>query len=102
MGLRNILNRVRRASAAQAPAAVVRAPMPEERKPLTPAELADVEEALVELRQAMDESRVTSFRACGRGGRHWSEDPDAMRAMAATFRSLKNHTDEATKDDPGL
>ncbi|WP_024821111.1 hypothetical protein [Arthrobacter sp. 31Y] len=65
---------------------------PREPGPLTPEQLADLEAARVELRQAMEESQVASFRACSRNGRHWAEDPDAMRAMAASFRSIKDFT----------
>lgn len=86
MGLRNLLRRRR------TPAAVVPAPAVPvaQREPLTPEQRADLQAARMELRQALEESQVTSFRACSRNGRHWDEDPDAMRAMAATFRSIKN------------
>lgn len=30
----------------------------------------------MELRQAMEESQVTSFHACSRNGRHWAEELD--------------------------
>lgn len=95
MGLRNLLRR-RRTPAAVMPAPAV-TPAPREPEPLTPEQRADLQAAWVELRQAMEESHVTSFRACSRNGRHWGEDPDAMRAMAATFRSIKKDmTDRAT------
>lgn len=45
----------------------------------------------------MEESNVTSFRACSRGGRHWSDAPDAMRGMVAAFRSImKEMADSGT------
>lgn len=79
------------------PAAPAATSSPRKSEPLTPEQLADLEAAWVDLRQAMEESHVTSFRACSRDERHWSEDPDAMRAMAATFRSItKDTTDSAT------
>lgn len=96
MGLRNLLRR-RRTPAAVIPAPAVMA-APREPEPLMPQQRADLQAAWVELRQAMEESHVTSFHACSRNGRHWSEDPDAMRAMAATFRSIeKDMTDGETK-----
>nr|WP_015061721.1 hypothetical protein [Arthrobacter sp. 31.31]AFK88728.1 hypothetical protein [Arthrobacter sp. 31.31] len=78
--------------------AVTAAPL--EPEPLTPEQLADLEAGRVELRQAMEESHVTSFRACSRNGRHWGEDPEAMRAMAATFRSIKNSTTDSATNGP--
>ena len=96
MGLRNLLRR-RRTPAAAVPAVTA---APREPEPRTPDQRADLEAAWEDLRQAMEESHVTSFRACSRNGRHWDEDPDAMRAMAATFRSLKNSESESTLNGP--
>lgn len=73
--------------------------VPGEPQPL-PEQRADLQAARVELRQAMEESDVTSFRACSRNGRHWAEDPDAMRAMAALFRSVKEQTVESPEAGP--
>ncbi|WP_369745641.1 hypothetical protein [Paenarthrobacter sp. AMU7] len=53
-----------------------------ELKSLSSEESTDLEAAWVELRQTIDESKVTSFRACSRDGRSWAEDPEAVRAMA--------------------
>jgi hypothetical protein len=62
VGLRDLLRRRRRKpSAAGTTAAVRRAAA--EHVPLTPAQLADLEEARAELRQAAEETGVTSFRA---------------------------------------
>lgn len=98
MGLRDLLRR------RQTPAAVMPAPAvtaaPREPEPLTSEQQSDLEAARVELRQAMEESHVTSFRACSRNGRHWSEDPDATRAIAATLRSLKNSTTDSATNVP--
>ena len=95
MSLRNWMKNRRAASSvslAPASTSAQREPIP-----LTPEQRADLEAARVELLQAMEESQVTSFRACSRNGRHWAEDPDAMRAMAATFRSIKEDlADNAT------
>lgn len=87
----------------QTPTAIVPAPAapaaPHE--PLTPEQQADLQAAWVELRQAMEESQVTSFRACSRGGNHWGEDPEAMRAMAATFRNIKKDAPDSGTNFPG-
>ncbi|BCW12849.1 hypothetical protein NtRootA2_41310 (plasmid) [Arthrobacter sp. NtRootA2] len=96
MGLRNLLKR------RQTPATVVAAPAvpTTPREPLTPEQQADLQAARMELRQAMEESQVTSFRACGRGSRHWDEDPEAMRAMAALFRSIKKDAADSATNVP--
>lgn len=92
MGLRNLLRR------RQTPATVMPAPSTtstlHEYESLTSEQRADLQAARVELQQAMEDSYVTSFRACSRDGRPWLEDPDAMRAMAAIFRSVKEDTSD--------
>lgn len=98
MGLRNLLRRRRTPAAVMSVHALTAAPS--EPEPLTPEQRADLQAAWVELQQAMEESNVTSFRACNRGGRYWGEDPDAMRAMAATFRSLKKDTTNSATKGP--
>lgn len=98
MGLRNLFKRDRKPVAVMPSNAVPATPR--EPEPLTTEQLADLQAARAELRQAMEESDVTSFRACSRNGRHWAEDPDAMRAMAATFRSIKNFTPDNATDGP--
>jgi len=59
-----------------------------EREPLSLEQLAELQEAWVELTEAARGSRVTSFHACTRAGRPWTEDPDAVRAVAATLREF--------------
>ena len=98
MGLRNLLRRRRTPAAVMSAPVVTAAPCGSE--PLAPEQRADLEAAWGELRQAMEESHVTSFRACSRNGRHWGEDPDAMRAMAATFRSIKKDTTDSATNGP--
>jgi hypothetical protein len=72
-----------------------------EREPLTPAQLADLEAAWAELRQAVQESGATSFRACTRDGSRWQDDSESVRAMADTLRSLKKkYTAEGPQADP--
>ncbi|HEY8700086.1 MAG TPA: hypothetical protein VIM08_03825 [Arthrobacter sp.] len=85
MGLRSFFHRnparadlSRPISAAQIPSA--------EREPLSPEQLVELQEAWVELTEAAKASKVTSFHACTRAGRPWTEDPAAIRAVAATLR----------------
>jgi hypothetical protein len=59
-----------------------------ERKPLTPEQLAELEDAWAELRQAIKESGVTSFRACTRDGSRWEENASSVRFMAKTLKDL--------------
>ncbi|WP_311214610.1 MULTISPECIES: hypothetical protein [unclassified Arthrobacter] len=73
-------------------------PAVEERKPLTVAESADLEAAWAELRQTAAASKVTSLRACSRNGRSWAEDPEAVRAIAATIGRITNDRAEGPKD----
>lgn len=94
MGLRNLLGRRRtRATAEPTVAAVER-----ERVTLSPAQLADLEEAWAELRQVAQEAGVTSFRACTRDGSRWEENLDSVRAMTRTIRGLQKDKDEEPKD----
>ena len=100
MGLRNFMSR-RRTPAATTNAVTAPPFTSAGPKPSTLVDPADLEAARVELRQAMEESGVTSFRACSRDERHWVEDPEAMRAMADTFRSIHKHAaEDGLKDSP--
>lgn len=86
MGIRNWIGRGRRPAAAES--MPVPATSPIERKPLTPEQLAELEEAWAELRQAIKESGVTSVRACTRDGSRWEEDANSVRFMANTLRQI--------------
>lgn len=95
MGLRNLLGRRRTPTAAEPlPVAGVET----ERVPLSPAQLADLEEAWAELRQAAQEAGVTSFRACTRDGSRWEENLDSVRAMTRTIRGIQEDRNEGPKD----
>ncbi|WP_458113854.1 hypothetical protein M1D88_07155 [Arthrobacter sp. R1-13] len=50
--------------------------------------LEDLRCAWDELTAAAKASKVTSFQACTRAGRSWTEDPAAVRAVAATLREF--------------
>lgn len=96
MGLREFFGRRRTpAAAASFPAASA---VETERPPLTPAELADLEEAWVELRQASQEAGVTSFRACTRDGSRWEDNPESVRAMTRMIKGTQKYTTEGPKD----
>lgn len=59
-----------------------------ERKALSPEQLAELQTAWVELTEAARGSQVTSFHACTRAGGPWTEDPVAVRDVAATLREF--------------
>jgi len=69
-----------------------------ERPPLTPAQLADLEEAWAELRQAAQEAGVKSFSACTRDGSRWEENLNSVRAMTRTIKDAQKYTVETSPD----
>lgn len=86
MGLRSIF-RKRPATAGTADATHAAAG-PETREPLTAEQLRDLEAAWAELAAAQEASELTNFHACTRTDRPWTEDPAAVRAVAATLREF--------------
>jgi hypothetical protein len=58
---------------------------PEARKPLTAEQLVKLEQAWADLAAAAEGSAMTNFHTCTRTGRPWTEDPAAVRAVAATL-----------------
>jgi hypothetical protein len=64
------------------------------------ADSSDLQAAWAELLQTVDESKVTAFQACSRNGRSWAEDPEAVRAIAATIRRIMKDTADGPKDSP--
>ncbi|MFW0774752.1 hypothetical protein [Arthrobacter sp. D5-1] len=95
MGFWNLLNK--RGTRGEPLAGTVAAAEP---APLSLAEQADLDGALVELNLALSESNVTSLRACSRNGRHWGEDPEAIRAIAATIRGVTQEAAQGLPDGP--
>ena len=96
MGLREFFGRRRTPAAAESfPLALV---TKTERPPLTPAQLAGLEEAWAELRQAAQEAGVKSFSACTRDGSRWEENPDSVRAMTRMIKGTHKDTAEVPKD----
>ena len=85
MGLRSLFHRkaVTTAHASPVPAA----PAGQD-EPFSPERQEDLQAAWIELTAAAKGSKVTSFHACTRAGRPWTEDPAAVRAVAATLREF--------------
>ncbi len=95
MGLRNLFTR--RQSAGSAASTVVIGSGQGQREPLTPEQLAELQDAWAELAKAAEGSGVTNMHACSRNGRPWQEDPAAVRGLAATLRSFR--AENAAADD---
>lgn len=94
--LRDFLGRRRTPTTAEA--VPVASPVETESPRLTPAQLADLEEAWAELRQATQEAGVKSFSACTRDGNRWEENPDSVRAMTRTIKDAQKYTAERPQD----
>lgn len=86
MGLRSLFMRHRAAAGTTAPTAVVGSEQ-EHQEPLTPEQLAELQEAWVELTNAAEGSDATGLLVCSRNGKPWQEDPAAVRGVAATLRA---------------
>ena len=89
MGVRSIF-RKRPATADATPAAAV----PETREPLTAEQLRELEAAWAELAAAWEASELTNFHAWTRTDPSWTEDPRAVRAVAATLREFPAAEDQ--------
>ncbi|MFJ6272100.1 hypothetical protein ACIQG8_19160 [Pseudarthrobacter oxydans] len=63
-------------------------PVPEQ--PLTPAQLAELQEAWAEFNEAAKGSGANSVHACTRNGKPWQQDPAAVRSMAALLRHVRD------------
>ena len=85
MGLRSLFHRK---ATITGDAGLVLAVTEPPNEPLPAERQKDLLAAWVELTEAANSSRVTSFHACTRAGRPWTEDPAAVRAVAATLREF--------------
>lgn len=85
MGLRSFFQRKAVTTARVSPVPTGNAGQDE---PLSPERQEDLQAAWVELTEAARGSKVTSFHACTRAGRPWTEDPAAVRTVAATLREF--------------
>lgn len=84
MGLRRLFQRKAATSAPLGTDAA--APTPA--APMSPELQEELRVAWAELTEAANASKVTNFHACSRTGRPWTEDPVAVRAVAATLREF--------------
>ena len=62
---------------------------PQADEPLTPAQLAELQQAWAELAEAAKGSGVKSLHACSRNGKPWQKDLAAVRGLAATLREFR-------------
>lgn len=85
MGLRSLFQRKTVTTEHASPVQAVNAGQYEPKSPECQQELQD---AWAELTKAARGSKVTSFHACTRTGRPWTEDPAAIRDVAATLREF--------------
>ncbi|MET3948682.1 hypothetical protein ABIB49_003407 [Arthrobacter sp. UYCu512] len=92
MGLRSLFRK--RPTSSGPTEATLSAAGPE---PLTAEQLVELEAAWAELTAAAEASEVTNFSACTRGGRSWTENAAAVRAVAATLRELPAMEDQTPK-----
>lgn len=88
MGLRSFFRRNRTATGGTAVSTAVVEPQAEE--PLTPGQLAELQEAWAEFAEAAKASGVNSVHGCTRNGKPWQEDPAAVRGMAALLRRVRD------------
>jgi hypothetical protein len=93
MRLRSLLQR-RAATAATVVPVEAAAPVPD--TPMSPELLEELRVAWEELTEAAKASKVTSLQACTRTGRPWTEDPPAVRSVAATLREFPNTNSRRT------
>lgn len=93
MGIKSLFQRkaATTASAVTAPEAAVG-----QAEPLSPELLEELRCAWAELAEVAKDSKVTSFHACTRTGQSWTEDPAAVRAVAATLREFPDTDSQAT------
>lgn len=96
MGLRRFFQRKAATAAAAAPEPAYdhqsRTSLPA-KAPLSAEQEEDLRSAWAELTEAAEQSKVISFRACTRAAGSWTENPAAVRAVAAILR-------DSPKDGP--
>lgn len=88
VGLKSWFDRRQRGAGAVATPIVESEPVPEQ--PLTPAQLAELQEAWAEFNEAAKGSGANSVHACTRNGKPWQQDPAAVRSMAALLRHVRD------------
>lgn len=88
MGLGSLFGRRQRGSGA-ADAPIVRSE-PAAEEALSPAQLAELQEAWEEFAEAAKGSGANSVHACTRNGKPWQEDAASVRSMAALLRRVRD------------
>jgi hypothetical protein len=99
VGLRSFFTRHRTPTTVPASAWVPGTVNKPERAPLSPEELAELDEARKEFLRTAEQAGVKSVHGCSRDGRRWEDDPQTVRAMAAIIRDL--HLTKDTPEDQG-
>ena len=97
MGFRSFFRR-RRTAADETPGSTAVAERQAE-EPLTPGQLAELQEAWAELAEAAKGSAVNSLHACTRTGKPWQKDPAAVRSMAVLLRHVRDEDTTLGKTD---
>ena len=90
-----------RQATARPPGAAVAERIEQEPEPVTPEELAELQEAWTEHAEAARGSGVSGFHPCTRNGRPWEHDPAAVRAVAAILRDFGTKGTTADDQPPG-
>lgn len=93
MGLRSLFQR-KPVSAARTSPVGPAAPIPDALTSPEPQE--ELRVAWAELAEAAKASKVTNVHACTRTGRHWTEDPVAVRAVAGALREFPQTDSQPT------
>lgn len=70
-------------------------------EPLTPEQLAELQQAWAEFAEAAKGSGVNSVHACTRNGKPWQKDPAAVRSMAALLRRVREEDTTPGTPTPG-
>jgi hypothetical protein len=86
MGLRSLFQRKAATTSPVVPVVEAAAPVPDALK--SPELQEELRVAWAELTEAAKASKVTNFQAFTRTGRPWTEDPTAVRDVAATLREF--------------
>lgn len=93
MGLRSLFQRKASTAAHTSPIGAA-APIPD--APSSPELQEELRVAWAEVAEAAKASKVKNFHACTRTGRHWTEDPVAVRAVAGALREFPDTGSQPT------